>query len=569
LTYGLLVTSDLGVTASSLADELLTLVCTADPLGASLLGLPGYDDGLADMSAEAEDRYGALFGDLAERAAALDSQSLSETDRQTRDFVVHLARTQRELAGLHTVEWTITDFFVAPAASLIDLLPRIPLVTPEKAQGFLSRLGLFPTYFAAVADRHREGLAAGRVPVASLVQAAIDHLDRVLSDENLSGLRVPGGPGVTDEAAFTVERDRLLTEAVVPALTTYRDVLRNEVLPAGRPDDRVGLTFLPGGDDVYATLVRKHTSTNRTPEELHAVGLQIISALESEYVELGTRVFGTGDLAEIFDRLRTDPALRYSDGDQMLAQARAAVERAWAAAPGWFGHRPSTECVVEPVPAASAPGAPPAYYLPGAIDGSRKGTYFLNTYAPTERFRHTAEVVAFHEAVPGHHFQISLAQEKTGLPLARRLLNDTAYAEGWGLYCERLAAEMGLYSDDVARLGMLSTDSWRAARLVVDTGIHSMGWSREQAVTWMATHAPVSEKEIVTEVDRYIAYPGQALSYMVGRLELQALRARATKELGDAFTLADFHDTVLGAGSLPLAVLNDVVDRWLSSCTAR
>ncbi|GAA0271410.1 DUF885 domain-containing protein [Cryptosporangium japonicum] len=556
-------TLDPSVTASSLADELLELVCQSDPLGASLLGLPGHDDGLADMTLAAEERYGALFGDLADRAAALEVTS--ETDRQTRDFVAHVARTTREVSDLRTVEWTITDFFVAPAATLIDLLPRVPLVTPEKATGFLARLGQFPTYFAAVAERHREGVAAGRVPIASLVQAAIDHLDRVLADENLSGLRVAGGPGVADEEAFAAERDRLLAEAVVPALTTYRDVLRDEMLPAGRPDDRVGLTYLPGGEHIYATLARKHTSTNRTPEELHQVGLQIIGALEAEYAETGHRVFGTRDQTEIFRRLRTDPALRYADSEEMLAQARSAVDRAWAAAPGWFGRLPSTECVVEPVPAAAAPGAPPAYYLPGAIDGSRKGTYFLNTYAPTERNRHLAEVVAFHEAVPGHHFQISLAQELTELPLARRLLNDTAYAEGWGLYCERLADEMGLYSDDVARLGVLATDSWRAGRLVVDTGIHAMGWSRQQALDWMLTHTPVSEKECATEIDRYIAYPGQALSYMVGRLEIQSLRARAAKELGDAFELSAFHDVILAGGSLPLAVLGDVVDRWIAA----
>ncbi|EXG80398.1 DUF885 domain-containing protein [Cryptosporangium arvum] len=559
-------TLDPSVTASSLADELLELVCQSDPLGASLLGLPGYDDGLADMTLAAEERYGALFGDLADRAAALEVTS--ETDRQTRDFVAHVAGTTREVSELRTVEWTITDFFVAPAATLIDLLPRVPLVTPEKAAGFLARLGQFPSYFAAVGERHREGVAAGRVPIASLVRAAIDHLDRVLADEDLSGLRVAGGPGVADQEAFATERDRLLAEAVVPALTTYRDLLRDEMLPAGRPDDRVGLTYLPGGERIYATLARKHTSTNRTPEELHQVGLQIISALEAEYAETGSRVFGTSDQTEIFRRLRTDPALRYSDSEEMLAQARSAVDRAWAAAPGWFGRLPSTECVVEPVPAAAAPGAPPAYYLPGAIDGSRKGTYFLNTSAPTERNRHMAEVVAFHEAVPGHHFQISLAQELTALPLARRLLNDTAYAEGWGLYCERLADEMGLYSDDVARLGVLATDSWRAGRLVVDTGIHAMGWSRQQALDWMLTHTPVSEKECATEIDRYIAYPGQALSYMVGRLEIQSLRARATKELGDSFELSAFHDVVLAGGSLPLAVLADVVDRWIAASKA-
>ena len=558
-------TANLTVTAASLADELLDLVCAAEPLSASLLGLPGHDDELGDLSAEAETRIAGVFGDLADRASALAAERLSEVDRQTRDFVAHLAGIERDLAALQTVEWTITDLWVAPASALIEFLPRIPLTTPEKAAGFLTRLGQFPRFFAAAAQRHREGLAAGRTPVASLVRSAVNHLDRVLADENLSGLRVPGGPGVTDPAAFAAERDRLLASAVVPALEAYRKVLQEEILPAGRSDAQAGVCHLPGGAETYATLARKHTSTNRTPDDLHAVGLGMIAGLEAEYSVLGKRVFGTTDLNEIFDRLRTDPALRYTSAEEMLDQARAVVAKASAAAPDWFGRRPSTECVVEAVPAAAAPGSPAAYYLPGAIDGSRTGTYFLNTFEPTERYRHTAEVVAFHEAVPGHHFQISIAQELDELPLARRLLTDTAFGEGWGLYCERLAEEMGLYSDDVARLGMLSADSWRAARLVVDTGIHAMGWSREQALTWMRTHTPLSDQETATEIDRYIAYPGQALSYMVGRLELLTLRARAVERLGEKFDLKAFHDVVLGTGSLPLAVLSGVVDRWISA----
>jgi uncharacterized protein (DUF885 family) len=553
------------VTASSLADELLELICVAEPLGASLLGLPGYDDRLGDLSAEAEARFSAAFGELGEKARALGPDGLSEVDQQTRDFILHLARTEKELAGLHTVEWTVTDLFVAPASALIELLPRIPLITQAKVDGFLARLGQIPGYLQTAAERHRQGIAAGRTPVASLVQAAINHLERVLADENLSGLRVPGGPGVTDQAAYETARDDLLAGAVVPALVAYRDVLRDEILSAGRPDEAAGVVNLPDGAQMYAALARKHTSTDRTPEDLHEVGLGIIASLRAEYVELGKRVFDTEDLEEIFDRLRKDPTLRYTSAEEMLEQAKAAVGRASAAAPDWFGRLPSVECVVEPVPAAAAPGAPAAYYSPGAIDGSRAGTYFLNTYNPTERFRHTAEVVAFHEAVPGHHFQISIAQELTALPLARRLLTDTAFAEGWGLYCERLADEMGLYSDDVARLGMLTADSWRAARLVVDTGIHAMGWSREQALTWMRANTPLSDAETATEIDRYIAYPGQALSYMVGRLELLALRAEAAEVLGDKFELKAFHDVVLGSGSLPLAVLGDVVYRWTQS----
>jgi uncharacterized protein (DUF885 family) len=308
--------------------------------------------------------------------------------------------------------------------------------------------------------------------------------------------------------------------------------------------------------------VRQHTSTSRSPEELHELGLQLIQGLEAEYAEIGGRLFGTTDVAEIFERLRNDEDLAFRSADDMLERARAAIERAEAVAPQWFLRVPPQRCEVEAVPAAAAPGAPPAYYLPPALDGSRAGTYFLNTHEPTQRRRHLAEAVAFHEAVPGHHFQLSMAQELTELPLLRRVLVDTAFAEGWGLYCERLAEEMGLYSDDLARMGMLAADSWRAARLVVDTGIHAFGWSRGQAVEWMAGNTPLSSLEIAAEVDRYIAYAGQALSYMVGRQELFALREKASATLGEAFDLRAFHDLVLGTGGLPLAVLAGVVDRW-------
>ncbi len=279
---------------------------------------------------------------------------------------------------------------------------------------------------------------------------------------------------------------------------------------------------------MYGRLTRLHTSTDRSAEELHATGLALVEQLDAEYTTVGTRLWGTSDVAEIRRRLRDDPELRYESGEEILAEASAAVLRAEREAPGWFVTVPETPCAVEPVPEALASGSPPAYYLPGAVDGSRKGTFFVNTSQPGARYRHLAEAVAFHEAVPGHHFQLTIAQGQTGLPLARRVIHDTAAAEGWGLYAERLADEMGLYTGDLTRLGMLSTDSWRAARLVIDTGLHALGWSRQTAVDWMRDHTPLALLEIDTEVDRYIAYPAQALSYMVGRLELEACRLSAS-----------------------------------------
>jgi uncharacterized protein (DUF885 family) len=375
----------------------------------------------------------------------------------------------------------------------------------------------------------------------------------------------PAADGTVDVPAFRAERDRLLAEVVHPALARYREMLEVDVLPHGRPDDRPGLCWLPDGEDYYARLVRAHTTTDRSPAELHQIGLDLIAGLRDEYAEVGSRALGTADLGEIFARLRTDPTLRWRDGEELLTTARATIARAERAAPQWFGRLPSQQCQVAAVPEAEAPGAPAAYYFMPALDGSRPGVYFANTHQAAERGRATYEAVAFHEGVPGHHFQLTLAQELTDLPLVRRVIPFNAYGEGWGLYAERLADEMGLYSGDLARLGMLSEDSMRAARLVVDTGLHAMGWSRQQVVDYLQANTATPATEVETEADRYIAAPGQALAYMVGRLEIQRLRAEAQGILGDRFDIRGFHDTVLGSGSLPLTVLAELVHAWATA----
>jgi uncharacterized protein (DUF885 family) len=322
---------------------------------------------------------------------------------------------------------------------------------------------------------------------------------------------------------------------------------------------------LPGGDTDYARLIRVHTTTERSPDELHQTGLALIERLADEYATLGARVFGTSDRTQILTRLRTDPGLRWTSGEELLAAARTAVERAEQAAPRWFGKLPAQRCVVEAVPADEAPGSAGAYYVPGAMDGTRPGIYFANTHRAHERDRHSCESTAFHEAVPGHHFQISLAMEQTEMPMLRRIALINAYEEGWALYAERLADEMGLYSDDLARLGMLNLDSMRAARLVVDTGLHALGWTRQQVVDYLAANTAMPQVEIDSETDRYIASPGQALSYMVGRLEIQRIRALAERALGDRFDIRSFHDAVLGTGSLPLSVLAEVMTSWVDT----
>ncbi|MBW4719168.1 DUF885 domain-containing protein [Saccharothrix obliqua] len=538
-------------TTAAIAEELLDLMSRLSPLGATVFGLPGYDHLLTDHSPEAEESARAAAVSIAERARALPA----DDDPVTRAVIVQQAESVIDQIDSHAVEYTITDSFFAPAGELLNVLPMTVTATERQQQDYLARLRAVPAFLDAVAARHVAGSAAGRTPVQHLLDAAIAHLDRYLAATE-DPLARPSG-----DDAFNAERDRLIATEVRPAFAAYREALTGLT---GRPADQAGLCRLPDGDRVYAGLARVHTSTDRTPEELHRTGLEVMAALAEEYAVIGERVFGTRDTAEVFERMRNDPALRWKSEDELITAAREAVVRAEEVAPRWFGRLPAKRCEVEPVPAVDAPGAPTAFYAPPAMDGSRPGTYYANTHRVEERFRYQAEAIAFHEAVPGHHFQITLAQE-ADLPMLRRVASVTGYLEGWGLYCERLADEMGLYSDDVARLGMLALDSMRAGRLVVDTGLHLHGWSREQAVAYLVEHTPLALVEIESEVDRYLAAPGQALAYMVGRLEIQRVRAEAEAALGDRFDIREFHDLVLGGGPLPLAVLAEVVRDWVTS----
>ncbi len=556
------------VSADDLAAEFLEATLDADPLAGSLYGFPGYDDRLPDLSAEAEGSVEARLSSISERAARMSVEGLDETDHQTLDFVRQMASGMADAAGIPLTEFTVCATFVAPVSAVLAYLPKLSLDTPERREGYVARLRGLPALLATAGERHAAGIRAGRTSVARLVESAAAQLDLVVQDASAGGLSRPG-PAEGEDDEFARQVVSVVDEEVRPALGRYRDRLRAEVLPAARDDDHPGLCHLPGGEHMYEVLARHHTSMAYTPEELHTMGLQIIESVHDEFREVGSRIWGLSDLAAIFERMVSDPALRYESRDEMLEHARRVVARAEAEAPKWFGVVPDEPCVVAPVPEAEEEAMAAAYYLVGAVDGSRPGTYYLNTSKPEERMRNTAEDTAFHEAVPGHHFQLTIALEAKDLVLARRVLSDTASAEGWGLYSERLADEMGLYTDDLARLGLFAADTWRAGRLVVDTGLHAMGWTRAQAIDWLVQHAPMPRIEVETEVDRYISYPGQALAYMVGRREIVRLRQAATDRLGSAFDLRQFHDVVLRAGSLPLPALAGMVERWVEAAAVQ
>lgn len=551
----------------ALADELVNAQLTCEPLEAALLGLHNDGAPLADLRDEVMAEFQSTFRSIAARANALaddgDSATWDEMDILTLDLVRFTAASLADRLEVPTLQFTLTDFEVAPFSGLLSVLGQLGLDSDERRDEQLARLAVLPTFLAQVAEQHRTGVRTGLTAVARGVAATIDQLDKVLADPAFGGLRRT----VDGADDFNRDQDHLLDDVVAPALRTYRQVLASEILPAGRSDDQPGLCWLPGGDRLYDIARRYSTSTDQTSEDLHQLGLAIIDALHAQFAEVGARVWGTTDVAEIHHRLRSDPQLRFTTADEILDAAITTVRRAEAVAPQWFGETPHTPCAVKPIPEALAEGSAPAYYYAGSLDGSRVGTYFINTSRPGERFRYFAEAVAFHEAVPGHHFQLTIAQE-LGVHLAHKLFGDVTTAEGWGLYAERLADEMGLYSDDIARLGLLSTDAWRAARLVLDTGLHALGWSRQQAIDWMTDHVPMSQVEVISEVDRYISMPGQALAYMVGRLEIEGLRARASLALAERFDVRDFHDLVLRCGPVSPPALSAAVTRWLDAQSA-
>jgi len=354
---------------------------------------------------------------------------------------------------------------------------------------------------------------------------------------------------------------------VRPAYIRYRALLADEILPRARGPKKVGVGHVPGGMGCYKARIGEYTGLDLSPAELHKLGLREIERINREMVELGRSLFGKdgANLSALVRVLRTDRALYFETPQEIVAAAEKALAAAKARMPDFFGRLPRADCVVVPIPDYEAPFTTIAYYREPHFDGSKPGEYFINIYEPEVRPRFEMQALTFHESIPGHHLQIALGQEQARLPAFRRFLGSTAFVEGWALYTERLADEMKLYSGDLDRMGMLSYDAWRASRLVVDTGVHAMGWTREQAEAFMREHTALTEQNIRNEVDRYISWPGQALAYKIGQLEIVRLRREAEAELGSRFDLRRFHDLVLENGAVTMPVLGGEVRRWIDA----
>nr|WP_281366641.1 DUF885 domain-containing protein [Nocardioides thalensis] len=512
-----------------------------------------------DVSRAAEDAAIAEARDFAERAEAIDESGLDEQERLSRAMLSWDARSTAEVAELHSADYGANPIFGAQT-SLGMYVPKLSLPTPEVAEAMVDKLAGIATYFTDLAERHRDGVASGRTPAAFAVADTIKQLDdwlaEPLADDRL--LAIGSTPDGIDRDALVGRMRDVVEEQVRPALATYRHVLSDEVMHHAREDENVGLVHLPGGEEAYRTLARFYTTTEMSPQEIHEIGLDQVASLAEEYAELGPDVVGSADVATILAALRDDPALHHTDPDEIVADSKAAMDKAKAVMGDWFGRLPKSDCDVE----ATTSGAV-AYYFRPAMDGSRGGVFFMNVSDPEGWGRYQIEATAYHEGIPGHHLQIAIAQELEDLPDFRKTAFCVAYSEGWGLYTERLADEMGLYTTPMDRIGMLAADSMRACRLVVDTGMHAMGWSRQQAVDYLVANSPLPLSHAIAEIDRYAVTPGQALSYMIGRLEILRIREAAQQRQGDRFDIKAFHDAVLDSGALPLGLLASHVESRL------
>lgn len=550
---------------AALADRYWDLLLEAGPTTATLLGDHRFDDRLEDPSREEEDRLIAALDGIVAEAETLDPATLDATETVTRQVLTFEAQTQAGHLRSRSAEYLV-DPMLGPHMEVVTYIPQLTPVTAEHAAAFVVKASRLGTAFDHAVDRLREGVANGRTPPRVAVEKVLGQLDAYLASpvekDPFLAIRPPADMTEAQAADWRRAMQEQVEQVVRPAFARYRAAVAAEVLPAARPPDKSGICWLADGAEVYHRAVRRFTSLDLDPREIHQIGLDGIAQLGEEYRELGGKVLGTTDLPEIYRRLRHDPALRFETAAQVKAQAEASLARAEAATPQWFGVLPQTPCILMEVPEVGAEDAPLAFYLPPAADGSRPGMFFVNTTQPTTRTRYESEALAFHEGVPGHHFQLALAQEMTDLPTFRRHALATAYVEGWALYCERLADEMGIYSGDLERMGILSFDSWRYGRLVVDTGVHALGWSRQQAIDYLTENSPQAPNNIENEVDRYIGWPGQALAYKIGQREILRLRAEARRALGPDFDIKGFHDTVLTCGPVPLGVLGDLVRAW-------
>lgn len=550
-----------------------------DPLGALERGdrLPASEFSLL-FTPELARRQRVSLQETLARLGAIDASALDEAHRISYD--VFLRAKRDELAFLEPDVLALTAVrpfnhfggFHVEYAGLASAESAIPLETVADFEAAIARNRALPQVFAQATDRFREGLAGGVVESGLTVRNMIAQIDGLLAvpvDRStfMSPIRrMPAG--IDDNTRRRIEREhrRVVQNDVYPAYRRLRTFLADEYLPRARTT--VGLSSMTGGTRLYGLLVRRHTTLDLDPAAVHRLGLDEVARIQREMEDVKRALGFAGPLRAFFDRLRTDPRYHPRSADELAAGFRTVAQKVDALAPRYFLRLPRTPLQIQAYPTYRAKYEAGGSYSQGQPDGSRPGVFFFNTYDLKSRFLTGIATLYLHEGAPGHHFQISLAQENTALPDFQRFGGNTAYVEGWALYAETLGYEMGFYDDPMQRWGTLDDEMLRAMRLVVDTGLHTQGWTRERAIAFMLANSGMGRSDATAEVERYIANPGQALAYKVGALTIQRLRRKAEQELGRRFDVRQFHDQVLGSGALPMSVLEDKVDRWIARTRA-
>jgi uncharacterized protein (DUF885 family) len=537
------------------------------PEVATAVGWPGQNHRWTDLSREAIARRRREREAPARVLATIDRRRLSAADRLNHDLFRHQVdealeerRFPSELLAVNQLEGVQRD--------VAETLALMPTATVAHHEDVLARLGGVPALVAQTRALLDDGLARGVTPPRVALRALPAQALEQIPDEPWSSplLRpfadMPAAIPGAEQERLRARALELYERALVPTFRAFHAYLVERYLPGAR--ETVGLAALPDGAAWYAFLVRRATTTTLGAAEIHAIGLAEVERIRAGMDALMAETRFRGDFEDFAEHLRTDDRFFFEDAEALLAAYRAVTKRADPELVRLFGRLPRLPYGVRAIPPYAAPSAPAAYYQPGSRAGLRPGWFFVNTHDLRSRPRWAMEPLALHEAVPGHHLQVALAQELEGVPEFRRHAHWGAFVEGWGLYAEGLGAEMGFYGDPWSRVGRLAFEAWRAVRLVVDTGVHALGWSRAQAIAYFRTNTALAPHDVEVEVDRYLVWPAQALTYKIGERRLLALRRRAEDALGASFDVRAFHDAVLAAGPLPLDMLEDRVDVWIA-----
>jgi uncharacterized protein (DUF885 family) len=536
------------------------------PTRASSLGDRRWNDRWPDVSLAAIARQHEHNKEVLSRLGAINRAELSVADQLNYDLFRKEYESRIEENAYHWYLVPINQRGGIQTAN--ELADALRFETIKDYEDWLARLRSFPAYLDQTIALMRDGIKEKMLLPKVIMQRVPAQIDRQIVNDPQASLfyapfkRLPQSiPAETRERLHSAAREAI-SQSVVPAFRRFKEFFTRDYLPASF--DEVGAWQMRDGEKMYAFFTREYTTTNLSPREVHEIGLKEVARIRAEMQAVMTKVGFKGTLPEFFQFLRTDPRFYYKTPQELFDAYRAMSKRIDPLLVKVFKTLPRMPYGVEPIPVAIAPDTTTAYYRQPAADGSRAGTYFVNLYKPETRPKYEMMALSLHESVPGHHLQIALAQEQGDIPNFRRFGGYTAFIEGWGLYAESLGDEMGLYDDPYSKFGQLTYEMWRAVRLVVDTGMHQMHWTREQAIKFFMENAAKQELDIVNEIDRYIAWPGQALAYKIGELKLKEMRARASRELGAGFDIREFHDAVLRSGAVPLDILERNVDIWIS-----